>query len=235
MKRKITCCTLALALLIALSGCSSDPFVAQDTADALSWRQCPEPVRRYLDYLAANPYSEEDYTTTAVLDFAPPEADPANSKPISKTINGETYTDNVPGEPVPIEAGDRAATLTAIDPLRWINTTPAAPSGNAYSRGYNCRDLGGWPCDGGTVRYSMLVRSGELNPADKTLMVETIGIRTEINLLPKDQQGREKSVWDIAYVANPTETDFAYRIDDTVQDQWELYLRTAIESVTGSP
>ena len=88
------------------------------------------------------------------MDFAPPEVDPANSKPVSKTISGETYTDNVPGEPIPIEVGGRAGTLTALDPLRWINTTPARPSGNAYRRAYNCRDLGGWPGD--VIRVSGL-------------------------------------------------------------------------------
>lgn len=231
MKKIIACCISVLILISALSGCTSDPYVAQERAVALSWRQCPETVRRYLEYVAANPYPDGDYTRTAILDFAPSETNPANSKPVGKTINGVTYTDNVPGVPVPVTAGNNVGTLTALDPLRWINTTPAPPSGNAYSQGYNCRDLGGWPCDGGTVRYGMLVRSGELNPADKALMVDTVGIRTEINLLPQEHQARERSAWGINYVANPTDVDFAYRIDDTVRDQWELYLRTAIESV----
>lgn len=236
MKKIIACCVCVLILLSALSGCNSDPYVPQEKADALTWRQCPEPVRRYLEYVSANPYPADDYTRTAILDFAPSEVDPANSKPVGKTINGVTYCDNIPGVPVTITAGNNVGTLTATDPLRWINTTPASPSGNPYSRGYNCRDLGGWPCDGGTVRYGMLVRSGELNPADRALMVDTIGIRMEINLLPASNQGREDSVWGIDYVANPTEDDFAYRIDAEVRDQWELYLREAIESAAdGKP
>lgn len=236
LKKMLVCCVFALTIVFALSGCSSDPFVAQETAQALSWRQCPEPVRRYLDCVAANPYSEDDVTNTFILDYAPFEADPANTKPVKKTINGVVYTDNVPGEPIPIMVGGLTGTLTASDPLRWINTKSAPPSGNAYSRGCNCRDLGGWPCDGGAIRYGMLIRSGELNPADRELMVDTVGIRTEINLLPQDKQGRADSVWGIDYIANPTNENLAYRMDDVVRDQWERYLRAAMESVlNGKP
>lgn len=231
LKKKGVLWCFALVLGIVLSGCTNDHSLGKMKEKAISWHQCPKSVRLYLECVAENPYSADDNSQTYILDFAPSEPILANTKPIGKKINNVTYTDNIPGVPVSITTGKNDESLTAIDPLRWINTTPAPPNGNDYSQGYNCRDLGGWPCDGGTVQYGLLIRSGELNPADRALMVDTVGIRTEINLLPVSKQAREDSAWGIKYVANSSEVDFAYRIDEGVWEQWELYLHTVIESV----
>lgn len=204
--------------------------------ESLSWHQCPQPVREYLAYVAEHPYSSGDNSYTYITDFAPATADQANSKPVGKTIDGVTFRDNEPNVAEPFSTASKAGTLTALDRLRWYNTTLGTPSGNEYSRGYNCRDLGGWQCDGGTVKYGMLVRSGELNPADRELMATKIGIKTEVNLLPVSVQAYQYSPWGIDWVGNPTDEDFMYRIDSGVKAQWKLYLRTIFESVShGKP
>lgn len=197
-----------------------------------SWHQCPEAVRNYLAYVAAHPYSESDYSATAILDFAPNPANQQNTKPVGYIIDGATFRNNVPLIATPFATANKAGTLIALDKLRWFNTTVASAEGNEYPRGWNCRDLGGWACDGGAIRYGTLVRSGEINAADKSLMVDEIGIKTEVNLLPRSQQATDYSVWGIERVANPTDADFQYGLDHA--DQWKLYLQTIFRSVAQS-
>lgn len=216
---------LAIVLIIS-AGCSP----VSPKKENVSWHQCPQLVRRFISYVEEHPYQPNDYSYTYINDFAPATADQANSKPLGKTIDGETFYDNVPYEPVEFSTEKREGTLTAIDKLRWINTTIGEAEGNPYQRGYNCRDLGGWDCDGGTIKYGMLIRSGEINAADKELMVNKIGIKTEINLLPANLQATKSSVWGVEWVGNPTDTDFMYKIDNSVKDQWKLYLQTAFKS-----
>lgn len=197
--------------------------------ETLSWHQCPEAVRNYLAYVAEHPYDPNDHSTTAILDFAPNPADQSNTKPVGFTVDGVTFRDNEPLIATPFATQNKAGTLTALDRLRWYNTTEGSASGNVYPRGRNCRDLGGWACDGGTVKYGMLVRSGELNAADKERMVDQVGIKTEINLLPLSEQATDRSVWGIDRVANPTDRDIQYGLTET--DQWKLYLKTIFQSV----
>ena len=107
-----------------------------------SWHQCPEAVRNYLAYVAEHPYLTSDWTVSYIADYAPSSPNVANTKPIGYTIDGATFTDNEPFVAMPFATQNKAGTLTALDHLRWYNT---------YT--HNARDLGGWTCDGGTVRY----------------------------------------------------------------------------------
>lgn len=215
-----------LAIVLLLAGCAE----ATPKSQKVTWHQCPQLVRRFISYVEEHSYPTDDHSFTYVNSFAPATADQANAKPLGKTINGVTYFDNEPNVPVSFATENTEGTLIAIDQLRWFNTTLGEPDGNDYQRGYNCRDLGGWKCDGGTVKYGMLVRSGEINAADKELMVDKIGIKTEINLLPAKLQAKKSSVWGIDWAGNPTDTDFMYKIDDSVKDQWKLYLQTTFAS-----
>lgn len=61
---------------------------------------------------------------------------------------------------------------------------------------FNQRDLGGWPCDGGTVKYGKLYRGSELNSTwygvqlsadDKKVMLEQLGIMVDIDLRTEDE------------------------------------------------
>lgn len=77
--------------------------------------------------------------------------------------------------------------LTPTGALRMIKVGTTLSAGSPF----NIRDLGGWPCDGGTIRYGLLFRGGELNgssygvvltDADKAVFLEQLDIRAEIDL-----------------------------------------------------
>ena len=224
------------SIALAETGTSGDVVRA-------SWHQCPEAARNYLAAaLAAYP---SNGGATIVDQYAPnyiniPEdVSRANSKPIGYTVDGVTFYDNEPNVATPFSTANMAGTLTALDGLRWYNTTLAEPAaGSNYKRGYNCRDLGGWPCDGGTIKYGMLVRGSEPNPVDRDLMVGKIGIMTEVQLLPLSEQGTDykaKSAWGIEWAGNDTESTTVYSPSDVSDPAkkavWAKILKAIIASV----
>ena len=142
-------------------------------AENVEWHQCPEAVR---NYLANVTYDPNDYTTSQIDNYAPATAVVSNYKPIGKTVGGVTYYNEVPNVLTPFAGGDAAGTLKPLDSLRWINTPQAV----------NVRDLGGWSCDGGTVKYGLLFRGGQPTVADRNVLVKECGVRVDVDLRSTD-------------------------------------------------
>ena len=137
--------------------------------ETVTWHQDSEAVR---SYLAAVDYSGVDYTQTQIGSYAPTPAAPAtNTKPAGVTVDGVTFYNEVPNAKTPFATANRAGTLNPLDQVRWIKSQTA-----------NMRDLGGWACDGGSVRYGLLYRSGELVAADEDLFIHDLKIHTECDL-----------------------------------------------------
>lgn len=199
------------------------------TKMSVTWHQCPEAVR---NYIANVTYDPSDYSNSQIANYAPATPVASNTKPIGKTVGGVTYYNEVPNVETPFSADSAAGALKPLDALRWLNTTVQLATGaEIYPMGVNTRDLGGWACDGGTVKYGMLVRGGEPNPVDRTLMVEQVGIRSELYLLPKSEQKQGYSVWGIDLYANPEQDSFVwYSLDNT--KLWKFYLKTVFDCVS---
>lgn len=196
------------AAIAAISGSGSA------AAENITWHQCPEAVR---NYLAGVTYDPTDYTVSQIATYAPATAVQSNTKPVGKTVDGVTYYNGVPGVAAPFSSTNKAGTVKPLDALRWINTTTD-----------NVRDIGGWACDGGTVKYGMLFRGGEAQAADKDLMANKIGVKTELQLRGKAESPQKYSLWDIEWFCAD---DYNwYSLTNT--EAWKYNLGVVFDSVT---
>lgn len=162
------------------------------------YQSVPDAVHNFLEQVT---YDENDTTTSLVESYF----DGAmRDKPVGKSVSTEQGTIEVSdisgrrteiasngsyvicdiappyGTAVNISDGDivKAYKLCPSDSLRMINTPYA----------HNVRDVGGWRCDGGTVKYGMMYRGGQPNESDIPVLVDYLGIRHQFNL-----RGREES------------------------------------------
>lgn len=161
---------------LILGGKTLRADISAAAVEALEWHQCPELVR---NYLASVTYDPADYSTSQIANYAPATAVTSNYRPIGKTIGDKTFYNLVPGVTHPFAVGERAGTLKPLDFLRYIQTNT-----------WNVRDLGGWSCDGGTVKYGLLFRGGEPSTADYNVLVGELGIKYDLNL-----RGSSEATW----------------------------------------
>lgn len=196
------------AAIAAISGSGSA------VAENITWHQCPEAVR---NYLAGVTYDPTDYTVSHIATYAPATAVQSNTKPVGETVDGVTYYNGVPGIAAPFASTNKAGTVKPLDALRWINSATD-----------NVRDIGGWACDGGTVKYGMLFRGGEAQVADKDLMTNKIGVKTELQLRGKAESPQKYSLWGIEWFCAD---DYNwYSLTNT--DAWKYNLGVVFDSVT---
>ena len=192
-------------------------------AETVAWHQCPEAVR---NYLASVTYDPSDYSTSQIASYAPATAVVSNYKPIGQTAGGVTHYNEVPNVPTPFASGGKAGTLKPLDALRWLNTPQAA----------NVRDLGGWACDGGTIKYGLLIRGGKLAAADRAVLVGELGVQHDLDLRgrdgvsPEDEPDMTESPLgsDVRYTR--TQQYALYSL--TPVSAWQAYLRCVIDAVT---
>ena len=136
--------------------------------ETLEWHQCPEAVRRYLDTVS---YDPTDYGSSQIDSYADGSV---LANPIAGTLGGVAHCNEVPYILTPYLKG----AVKPLDRLRWISSPER-----------NIRDLGGWACDGGTIKYGKLFRGGEVYAADTELIKtlhDEIGIRAELELQGTD-------------------------------------------------
>ena len=196
-------------------------------AETIQWHQCPEAVRNYLTNVT---YDSSDYSTSQIASYAPDNAVVSNYKPIGRDAGGETHFNEVPNIETPFAGGGKAGTLKPLDFLRWIRTR------NNSAEAWNVRDLGGWACDGGTVKYGLLIRGGKLSAADRAVLVGELGIQHDLDLRGREGGG---SGDEPEMTESPLGNDVWYTRTQqyawyslTPVATWQAYLRCVIDAVT---
>lgn len=185
--------------------------------EKVTWHQCPELARKFVEEVT---YDPADYSVSSIGDYAPATAVVSNYKPLGKTVGDKTFYNEVPNVETPFVTGDAFGTVKPLDQVRYINT-PYAP---------NVRDLGGWKCDGGTVKYGLLFRGGEVRITDRPVLVEELGIRHDLNL-----RGAAEATWDVSPLGDDVyftraETYNWYTLAKT--EVWKINLRCVFDAVT---
>lgn len=203
-----------------------EKIAALSSKVATEWHQCPEAVR---NYLANVTYDPSDYSTSQIANYAPATAVVSNYKPIGQTAGGVTHYNEVPNVLTPFAGTNIAGTLKPLDALRWIRTSAGATA-------WNVRDLGGWACDGGTVKYGLLFRGGKLAAADRTVLVGELGIQHDLDLRGREGGGADDEP---DMTESPLGSDVWYTRTQqyawyalTPVATWQTYLRCVIDAVT---
>ncbi len=195
--------------------------------EALEWHQCPELVR---SYLANVTYDPTDYSTSQIANYAPATAVVSNYKPIGQEAGGVMHYNEVPNILTPFAGNNAAGTLKPLDALRWIRTRDNS------AEAWNVRDLGGWACDGGTVKYGLLIRGGKLSAADRAVLVGELGVQHDLDLRGREGGG---SGDEPDMTESPLGSDVWYTRTQqyawyalTPVAAWQAYLRCVIDAVT---
>ena len=204
-----------------------EKITALSSKVAVEWHQCPEAVR---NYLANVTYDPSDYNTSQIANYAPADAVVSNYKPLGVTAGSETYYNEIPNVQTPFANSSKAGTLKPLDALRWIRTRGSS------AEAWNVRDLGGWDCDGGTVKYGLLIRGGKLSAADRAVLVGEMGIQHDLDLRGREGGG---SGDEPEMTESPLGSDVWYTRTQqyawyalTPVASWQIYLRCVIDAVT---
>lgn len=183
---------------------------------AIEWHQCPEQARKFVNEVT---YDPSDYTTSQIENYKPSKSGVSNYKPIGYTVDDITFYDEVPNVEKEFQTENSYGTVKPLDPVRYINT-PAA---------HNVRDLGGWTCDGGTVKYGKLFRGGALSAKDREVLVDEIGIRHDLDL---------RGTVEANISVSPIGEDVYYTCADkynwysaTITDAWKTNIRCVFDAV----
>lgn len=158
------------------------------------WNQIPDAVKNYLDNVT---YDPDNYSVSYIDQYAPAEAVSGNYYPIGRQISTSAGVLNRDGYEESVNAGsttvyndipNRHTKFTVSNNGIVSETGSLHPTGTLRqikcltSTNTNVRDIGGWTCDGGTVKYGMIFRGGQCGVYDREPLVKQCGVRHDLSL-----------------------------------------------------
>ena len=181
--------------------------------EVYTFDQRRDEVKRFLQNVT---YDPSDYTTSQIPNYV---TTPSSNRPVGATITMKsagtlTVVDGYTGNSVTKNVDAGAVTIYNCTPGAVSKFVLLGADGNIIQQGIikptgdcrmiymtnvnNVRDLGGWSCDGGTVKYGLLFRGGEvygrLSDDGRRQALDMLGILKEIDLrFADDLNGRTES------------------------------------------
>ena len=181
--------------------------------EVYTFDQRRDEVKRFLQNVI---YDPSDYTTSQIPNYV---TTPSSNRPVGATITVKsagtlTVVDGYTGNSVTKNVNAGAVTIYNCTPGAVSKFVLLGADGNIIQQGIikptgdcrmiymtnvdNIRDLGGWSCDGGTVKYGLLFRGGEmygyLTNDGKQQALDMLGILKEIDLrFASELNGRTES------------------------------------------
>ncbi len=162
----------------------------------IEYSQVRDEVQSYLDDVT---YDSSDYSVSSIADYVTNTSNnycascKLNIKQAGKLIvcdggnGGIITTDSFAGDNYIYNLTPNAVSVYAN-----IVDNKIVQSGTIKANGsprmiqsastYNVRDLGGWSCDGGTVKYGKLYRGGLLSTEDKSTFVDFLKVTDNLDL-----------------------------------------------------
>lgn len=196
--------TMTLAQMPAkISGISGSPIVDADLENTTQYRQMNDTVAEFIANVDYSEYAD-DYSVTQVTPYYSAITTYSKEEPTGLNIKvpNSTSLTIAQGEKSKSETVSGNHTIYNIEPLK---AGTFAFSGKTYKivpengvrmiyvpSVWNVRDLGGWACTGGRVKYGKIFRGGNLGSvtdADKATLVDWLGIGTDIDLRNNTEAG----------------------------------------------
>jgi hypothetical protein len=206
------------------------------------WEQSPILTKNFINNTIYNP---NDRTTTEITKYAPASVVVSNYKPVGKTITIEDGILHTKDGEETVSAGNKnliniipnedhyfsvennnevvqAGIFTPKDcHLRWIDCPKAI----------NVRDLGGWSCNGGKIKYNKLIRSGEIFYQDRDVFVGQCGVTAELDLQDQGVDYTSSPLGDDIVYCRPPKGLY-YLFDETSRDTWKEALEFVFDCIS---
>jgi hypothetical protein len=208
-------------------------------------------VTRYMNEVSYNP---TDYSTSRIAEYYSVSTDYKQSHPIGHGVNfsegGELhFADTERVGKIEVSAGANEVVnavpdevthwwLTANDSVKQSGTVkPTGQVRMIKTTAKNVRDLGGWACDGGTIKYGKIFRGGLLSASDRDVLVGQLGIRHDLDLrgIGDEDAGGNGNI-----TVSPIGDDVTYTAPDTAIyyvlgskiSEWKTILRAIFNAVS---
>lgn len=187
----------------AIADISGSPIVDENLENTVQYRQMNETAA---EFIADVDYTEnaDDYSVTKVTPYYSATTTYSKEEPSGLQIKvpANTTITIEQGDKVKSESVSGTSTIYNIEPLKAATFSFGSKIYKIVAEGgvrmvytpsvWNVRDLGGWACTGGRVKYGKIFRGGHfgsITDADKATIVDWLGIATDIDLRNNSETG----------------------------------------------